>query len=142
MVLTKDIEKHSGETVQAGQAFAEVAALDLWDLSIEVDERDIGRVEELLEKGPLKVAYILYSESAYELKSQIKSPSQISSAAEPREKHNVFIVTLDDVEIPAEIQSSMRPGLTGRAEIELGRKSVIIMWTRNMWRWLQLRLIW
>jgi len=145
VVLTKDIELHAGEFIQAGTSFAEVAALDDWELQIEVDEKAIGKLEKSLprdEKGaPLPVNYILYSQSAYKLRSALANHEQISAAAYPREEKNVFIVTLRDVEIPPELRTAMRPGLTGRAKIDLGRRPLILITARRIWTWFELRMI-
>jgi len=141
VVLTKDVEKHSGEFVQAGQAFAEVAALDQWDVRVEVPERDIGKIEKRLAREPLKVGFILYSESAERLYAQIERLGQISAAAEPRDTENVFLVTLEDIQLPERLQPSMRPGLSGRASIELGRKPLIVLWARDLWNWGRMRML-
>ena len=142
VVLTKDVEKHTGEFLQAGQPFAEVATLDAWDVRVEVNEREIGRVERRLENGPIDVGYILYSESAHTLAGKLEKKNQISAAAEPREKENVFVITLENVEVPESVRTSMRPGLTGRANIQLGRRPVIFNWARRIWNWALLRLMW
>ena len=142
MVLTKDVEKHAGEFLQAGQPFAEVAALDAWDVRLEINEREIGRVESRLERGPIDVGFILYSQSAHTLEGQIAKKSQISSAAEPREKESVFVITLENVNIPEEVRGAMRPGLTGRADVRLGRKPLVMIWARQLWHWTLLRIMW
>ena len=141
VVLTKDVEKHAGESLQAGQPFAEVAALDAWDVRVEVPERDIGKIERRLEKGAIEVGYILYSESAQRLTSLLERKSQISPAAEPRDTGNVFIITLEDVTIPERVQTSMRPGLSGRANIQLGRRPLAFLWARDLWNWGRMRML-
>lgn len=141
VVLTKDVEKHAGEFIQTGTVLAEVAALEVWDLRMDVDERLIGRVEQRLASGPLDVNYILYSQTAHTLSAKLANPRQISAAAEARQEEHVFVVTLDNVEIPPGIRDSMRPGLTGRAKIDLGRKPLGWLWARAVWEWFELRLI-
>jgi hypothetical protein len=141
VILTKDVEKHAGEFIQIGTSLAEVAGLDAWDLRVDVNQRDIGKVEHRLAKGPIEVGFILYSQTAYTLSSKLESSRQISAAAEARDIDHVFIVTLENVQIPESIRNSMRPGLTGRAKIDLGRKALGWIWVSNLWDWLQLRLI-
>src|SRR5262249_25061067 len=102
-------------------------------------EREIGRVEERLAKGPIDIRYILYSSSAHQLMSRLERRSQISAGAEPRDKDTVFLVTLADVELPADIRTSLRPGLTGRASIELGRGPLGYHWARRLSHWAVLR---
>lgn len=141
VILTKDVEKHAGEFIQIGTVLAEVASLEAWDLRMDVDERDIGKVERRLAEEPVEVSYILYSQTAHTLGAKLTNPRQVSAAAEAREEDHVFVVTLDDVEIPADLKPSMRPGLTGKAKIALGRKPLGWLWMRGLWDWLQLRLI-
>jgi biotin carboxyl carrier protein len=143
-ILTKDVELHAGQVIQSGMSFAEVAAFDTWELQVDINERRIGRVEKAIRdragNQPLPVHYILYSQSAYKLEGALVRHEQISAAAYPREKENVFIITLP-VELPLEIQNAMRPGLTGRAKIDIGRRPLIWIVARNIWNWFELRLI-
>ena len=142
VVMTKDLELHSGEVVQPGSLFAEVAALDSWELQIEVSEKRIGRVEKTLEETkPLDVNYILYSQSAYKLNGKLEGPQQISAMAYPREKDQVFIVTLRDIAVPANLKDQLRPGLTGRAKIALGREPLAWWTTKRMSDWLRLKFL-
>jgi biotin carboxyl carrier protein len=141
VVLTKDVEKHAGETFQAGTPFAEVAAMDVWNLRIDVDQRDIGKVGRRLSFGPINVSYILYSQTAYTLGTKLTDPSQISAAAEARENEHVFMVTVRNVEIPETIHGALRPGLTGRARIELGTRPLGWILGGKLWNWLQIKMI-
>ncbi len=142
VILTKDIQLHAGEFVQPGTPFAEIANLDRWDLQMEVNEKKIGHVEKALAKrAPLPVDYILYSQSATKLRGELASFQQISAVAYPREKEQVFIVTIPDIQVPAEMRSALRPGLTGRANIELGREPAIWWLCKQIAEWLQLKFI-
>jgi hypothetical protein len=140
VMLTKDLELHSGETVQAGSLFAEVAALEDWELQIEVNEKRIGRIERALdEQESLPVSYILYSQSAYKLQSKLESQQQISAMAYAREQEQAFIVTLANVELPPEMKSQVRPGLTGRAKIQIGREPLAVWMARGISEWVRLK---
>ncbi len=142
VVLTKDIEQHAGEFVQAGTSFAEVAGMSDWDLQLEVSERSIGRVEKALARhAPLAVNYILYSQSAHKLSGALQHAQQISAAAYPREKEQVFIVTLPGVQFPEEMKGELRPGLTGRAKIEMGRQPLLFWFFRRVVDWVQLKIV-
>jgi len=141
-VMTKDLELRAGEILQEGAPFAEIDDLSAWQLHAEIDERDIAAVEDAFEnKGPLDLTYILYSQSAHRLHAQINSQEQISASAYPREKINVFIVTIDNPPIPADIEKDIRPGLAGRAQLDLGRESLLITIARKLYRWCQFRMI-
>jgi hypothetical protein len=142
VVLTKDLELHAGEFIQPGTPFAEVAALDAWELQVEVNEKKIGRVErEFEERRPLDVSYILYSQSAFKLHTQLASAGQISAAAYPRETENVFIVTAPNIEVPEQLRNDLRPGLTGRAKIQLGREPFAIWAGKRIADWFRLKML-
>jgi len=141
VILTKDVEKHVGEFIQVGTVVAEVAALEDWNLKMDVNQRDIGKLEEKLGGKALPVTYILYSQTAHTLAAQLTSTRQISAAAEARENEHVFVVTLEKVAVPQEIQTSLRPGLTGKAKVDLGRRPLGLLWVSRVWKWVQMRLI-
>ena len=145
VVVTKGLELRASEFIEAGTNFAEVASLDAWELQVEISEKEIGRLQAAIPRNDTgsgeEVKFILYSQSASRLNAWLKSYDQISATAFPRDTENVFIITLPNIAIPAAIQPAMRPGLTGRAKIDLGRRPLIWVFGRNIWRWFQLRLI-
>jgi len=141
VVMTKDVEKRTGEVVQMGTPLVEIAALDAWDLKVDVNQKDVGRLESRLAKGPVGVSYILYSQTAYTLSSELTNVRQISAAAEAREQEHVFVVTIEQVNIPQQIQSSMRPGLTGRVWFDLGKRPLGWLWAKRIWAWFEILLM-
>ena len=142
VVVTKDLELHIGESLQAGTAFAEVAALDAWEAQIDLHEKKIGLVErELAKDRPVEVSFVLYSQSSHTFRGKLAKHEQISSQAMAREKENVFLITLKNIEVPPALQSALRPGLTGRGKIELGRRPLIFIWSSRIWNWFQMRMI-
>jgi len=141
VILTKDVEKHVGEFIQVGTVVAEVAALEDWNLKMDVNQRDIGKLEEQLTGKPLPVTYILYSQTAHTLAGELSNVRQISAAAEARENEHVFVVTLEKVTVPTEVQASLRPGLTGKAKVDLGRRPLGWLWMTRVWKWVQMRMI-
>ena len=145
VVLTKDLDLRTGEFIQAGTLFAEVAALDDWVLQIDVPEKRIGRLEKFVPKTgtpqPLNVRYILYSQSAMKLQTRLTSHDQISAAAHPRETENVFVVSIGELQLSEELKPALRPGLTGRASIEMGRRPLIVIWASRVWAWARLKWI-
>lgn len=142
VVMTKDLDKRSGEFLQAGSMVAEIADLRDWELLVEVNEKEIGRVEEGLRRlGSAVTNFILYSHSAYVFSARLERQQQISAVALPREQDTVFIVTYHNPEIPEQFAPHLRPGLTGRAKIELGRKPLIAIVSQNIARWFRMRFI-
>lgn len=142
VVMTKDLELRAGEVLQQGMPFAEIAGMNAWELHAELNERDIGLVEKgLREKGALDMSYILYSQSAHLLHARVDNLQQISASAYPKEKENVFLVTVHNPAIPAEISKNLRPGLTGRAKLDLGRRPLLFTMAQKIYRWFQYRMI-
>ncbi|MGB8168849.1 MAG: HlyD family efflux transporter periplasmic adaptor subunit [Chthoniobacteraceae bacterium] len=142
-VLTKDIELRAGEFIQPGSPFAEIAGLDRWEVQAEVPEKQIGSIEERFPSDgtgePVDLSFILYSQSAHTFRTQLARREQISAVAYPREKENVFIVTVPEVAVPDSLKEALRPGLTGRAKIELGRKPLVMIWGRKIANWARLK---
>lgn len=142
VVLTKDLEIHAGEYVQAGAVFAEIAALDRWQLLVEVNEKQIGRVERALSaRSPRVVEYILYSQSAQKLRTELLGKQQISAVAYPRETTQVFVLTVPDIIIPDALRNVLRPGLTGRAEVIFGQEPLIWWSAKRVTEWFRLKFI-
>ena len=142
VVVTKDLELHIGESLQAGTAFAEIAALDAWEAQIDLNEKKVGLVEKELAKGrPVDVSFRLYSQGSHTFRAKLERHEQISSQAMARDKENVFLITLKNIEVPPALQAALRPGLTGRGKIELGRRPLIVIWTSRIWNWFQMRMI-
>ncbi|HEX8312716.1 MAG TPA: HlyD family efflux transporter periplasmic adaptor subunit [Chthoniobacteraceae bacterium] len=145
VVVTKDVDLHVGEFLQPGASFAEVASFERWELHVEVNEKEIGKVERIVPRDgsgePRDVNFLLYSQSAIKLHGLLAKHEQISAAAYPRESENVFIITLRDIEVPADLRPALRPGLTGRAKIDLGRKPLVMLWGKSIWNWFRLRMI-
>ena len=141
VVVTKDLELHVGEYLQPGAIFAEVAALDAWEAQIDLHEKEIGFVEKELSKGPIDISFRLYSQGSHTFAEKLKDHSQISSQAIAREHQNVFLITLKNIDVPPALQPALRPGLTGRGKIELGRRPLILLWSTRIWQWFQMRMI-
>lgn len=140
IVMTKDVHLKNGMFLQAGELLAEVAAVDAWDLRLEIPEADISLIEQGLdEQAPLTVDYLLYTQSSRRLHASIRDKGQISPVLQPSAEGGRFSITLPRVELPAEMKPLMRPGLTGRAKVELGRKPAGAVLLRKFTRWLQMR---
>jgi multidrug efflux pump subunit AcrA (membrane-fusion protein) len=141
VVMTRDLELRAGQMLKEGRPFAEIDDLASWQLHTEINERDIAGVEEALQKkGALDLTYILESQST-RLHARIDSPQQISPSSDHRDNQNVFLVTIDNPPMPADIANDLRPGFTGRAQIELGRRPLLFIIAGNLYRWCQLRMI-
>ncbi len=144
-ILTKDLELRAGEFIQPGSPFAEVAGLDRWEVQAEIPEKQIGQLEKRFPAGgeaqPVDLSFILYSQSAHTFRTRIEHREQISAVAYPRESDNVFILTVKEVAVPEAMKEALRPGLTGRAKVEFGRKPLVLIWGRKIGNWVRLKWI-
>lgn len=139
VLMTKDVHLRNGTFLQAGEMFAEVATVDVWDLRLEIAEADIAELEEALdEQAPREVHYLLYTQSARELIASLHNKSQISPALHPGKDGGVFSITLEQVPLPTDLQPLMRPGLTGRAKIALDHRASGRVLLRKFTRWLRM----
>lgn len=140
VVMTKDVHLRAGTFLQAGEMMAEISSVDVWDLRLEMAEADLAEIETAVDaSAPREVHYLLYTQSARPLTAQLQGKDQISPALHPGKEGAVFSITLSHVNIPADLQPLMRPGLTGRAKIELGRKTAGAVLLRRFTRWLRMR---
>jgi multidrug efflux pump subunit AcrA (membrane-fusion protein) len=148
VVLTKDIELSRGVFVQAGADFTVVGTTESWDLQVHLQEKQVGRVEKLLdETKQVPVRFILYTHNTHELGGVLEDRSQLSQIAYPHQRENAlqenaFILTLSDVQTPPDVRTALRPDLTGRASITFGRKPLIVLWARNIGQWFRLKWVW
>ncbi len=141
VVLTKDLLTHTGEYIQPGVPFVEIASLESWDLQVDVTERKIGAIEGALRNKPLEVEYILYSHSGTKLQEKLSTTEQISAVAVPREKEQAFVLTFTNIEPPKELKELLRPGLTGRAQVKLGHEITLWWFCKRVAEWTRLKLI-
>lgn len=139
VMMTKDVHLRIGTFLQAGETLAEVATIDGWDLRMEIPEADLAEVEDALDKkAPREVRYLLYTQSARELTTPLKSKAQISPALHAGKDGGVFSITLPEVKLPEEMLPLMRPGLTGRAKIDLESRAAGRVLMRKFTRWLRM----
>ncbi len=89
----------------------------------------------------MPIDYILYSQSSYKLHGEIKNRQQISAMAYPKEKENVFIITLENMQVPEELKKDLRSGLTGRAKVTLGHQPMAWWSFKSLVDWLRLKLV-
>jgi hypothetical protein len=88
VVLTKDIELSRGVFLQAGTDFTIIGALDSWDLQVHLHEKQVGRVETLLdERKDVPVRFILYTHNTHELGGVLKD--RTSAKMPCRKTHSV-----------------------------------------------------
>ncbi len=142
VVLTKDLDLRLGEFLQPGAPLVAVASLDQWELIIDVRESDIGLVDGLLKEGRVApVKFIMYTRSALVLHGDVKDRRQISAIASAAQDESFFQITVPEPGLTVEMKDQLRPGLTGRAKIEVGRRPFAFVLMRKFIHWMRMRWI-
>lgn len=140
VILTKDIHQVNGKVLQTGEVFSELAALDQWELQIEINEADYSLLTRALEeKGSLDVAYILSANSSLTLHTKITEISAVSQMAFASEDRNIFFVTISNIELPPELLDRIRPGFSGTARINIGKRPFILVTFRKFVHFLRMK---
>jgi len=126
VVVRGDLSQALGAPVQRGQTLFAVAPLDSYRVMLEVDERDVGRVQPG-QTGRLALTgfpgdYLPFS---------VTRITPMSTAADGR---NVFAVEAQLDRTPALV----RPGMEGVGKIDIGQRRLIWIWTHKLGDWLRL----
>lgn len=128
IVVTGDLSQSLSAPVERGQTLFEVAPLDAYRLMIQVDERDIASVR-LGQRGAL----MLTGAPSETLDFSVEKITPVSTAKEAR---NFFRVEakLDRTDI------RLRPGMEGVGKIDIDRRRLVWIWTRQVIDWVRLQL--
>jgi RND family efflux transporter MFP subunit len=128
IVVTGDLSQSLSAPIERGQTLFEVAPLDAYRLMIQIDERDIASVG-LGQRGTL----VLTGAPSESLAFTVEKITPVSTAKEAR---NYFRVEakLERTDI------RLRPGMEGVAKIEIDRRLLAWIWTRQVVDWVRLQL--
>jgi RND family efflux transporter MFP subunit len=127
IVVSGDLSQSLGAPVQRGQTLFEIAPLETWRVSVQVDERDIGPVA----AGQLG-ALRLEADPGRSLPLVVERVTPVARVAEGR---NLFEVEARLVDAPA----NLRPGMQGIARIEVGEQRLLSALGGGLADWLRLR---
>lgn len=130
MIVSGDLAKSTGAPLQKGQVLFEVAPLATMQLEVQIPEADIRLV-----KSQQDVALRLSAFPFDHWQTQIQ---RVQPRAELVEQANVFI---GEAEIE-NFQQSLRPGMKGRAAVDVGWKPIGWIWFRRVWERLRCQWIW
>ncbi len=148
-VLTWDVGKRLvARPVQRGEVLVTVADLsDDWQLELDVADDRLGYVMAAAEASdePLPVRFRLRSEDdALHTGhiSEICRTADVRTGASQTAEPTVLVrVALDRLELSEVEQRELRPGLSARAQIECGRRSLGYVWLHDVWgaivRWVR-----
>ncbi len=126
VVVRGDLSQQLGSPVELGKLLFELAPLDAWRVILKVDERDIAALQPG-QQGELVLASLPGQTQAFTVK-------RITSVAVAEEGRNFFRV---EAEL-AEKTAPLRPGMEGVAKVEVGRASLLWVWTHRWLDWLRL----
>lgn len=129
VIVNGDLSQMLGAPVTQGKVLFEIAPLNSYRLLLQVDERDIGYVR-VGQTGTL----LLTGAPASGLQLAVTKLTSVATAEDAR---NFFRVegSLADSGRP------LRPGMEGLAKIDVGRRSLIWIWTRPLLERLRM-LVW
>jgi len=125
IIARGDLSQSLGSPVERGQVLFEIAPLDDYRIILEIDERDISNVS-AGQVGHLSLAAL--PGRNFELAVQ-----RIIPVATTEEGRNFFRAEAHVDSPPA----LLRPGMEGVAKVEVGRRSLLWIWTHRMIDWLR-----
>jgi multidrug efflux pump subunit AcrA (membrane-fusion protein) len=140
-VLTWDLANRLiARPVERGEVLVTVADLSAdWQLEVEVPDDRIGAVMAAQhELGPnLPVRYRLRAEDDARhvgTINEIALVADVESEAGKTPTPEVLVkVALDTKELSEAVEGELRPGLSARAQIECGRRSIGYVWLHDVW---------
>lgn len=128
LVVTGDLSQSLGAPIQRGEVLFEIAPLDAYRIVLQVDERDVADVA-IGRRGHL----VLSAFPTDPLPFTVEKLTPVSTA---REGRNYFRVEARLASTPGRL----RPGMEGIGKIEVDRRLLIWIWTRQAVDWLRLKL--
>jgi RND family efflux transporter MFP subunit len=128
VVVSGDLTRSLGAPLERGQVMFEVAPLDAYRITLQVDERDIADVA-LGQGGELVLTPMPNQRHRF-------SVVKLTPVSAPQEGRNLFRVEAELREAPG---AALRPGMEGVAKIEVGEHRLAWVWTRRLLDWLALK---
>lgn len=126
VVVQGDLSQLLGSPVEQGKVLFELAPLNAYRVVLNVDERDIGQIQEG-QRGQLALSGMPYDVQDF----TVRQLTPISTAQDGR---NYFRV---EAEL-AQAGASLRPGMEGIGKVEVGDRKLIWIWTHTLVDWLRL----
>ena len=131
IVVEGDLEKMLGAPVRKGDVLFKLARLDKTYVELDVDEKDIHHIRK---NAQGRIAFISQPQFKYEV-----SVKRVDPVAVSKEEGNKFIVRCEFTQTPADW---WRPGMSGIAKINAGKKSIAWIITRRTIDFFRLFLWW
>lgn len=126
VIVSGDLSQLLGAPVEVGKVLFEIAPLHAYRVIMDVDERDIARVE-AGQSGALALAGM----PGRTLPFEVKLVTPVATAAEGGNHFRVEARIEGD-------SARLRPGMEGVGKIHVGERSLIWIWTHGLVDWLRL----
>ena len=132
IVVEGDLKKMLGAPVRKGDVLYKIALLDKLYVEIDIDERDVHEMPE--KKGTGEIAFV----SQPNLKFPI-TVDRMDPVAVTRQENNVFLLRAS---FAGEVPEWWRPGMSGVAKINIGKRTLLWIFTHRTVEFLRLWLWW
>jgi multidrug resistance efflux pump len=121
IVVSGDLSQSIGKPVQKGEQLFEIALLNDYRVSLDVDEHDVSKLQ-TQQDGELRLVGLPYESFSITLNS-------ITPIASAKEGGNYFHVEahLNDFN-----NTRLKPGMQGLTKIHIGEASVLWVWTHSL----------
>jgi multidrug efflux pump subunit AcrA (membrane-fusion protein) len=124
VILTQDLHLRAGDRLRRGEAFLEMADLETMEIQVDVNGKDIQR----LEVGrPARFKVHAFPDRTF--RGQV---DRIAPAADERGRFRV-VIRADNADL------ALRPGMTGRAHLEIPKRPLLVTWLGPLGRSLRLK---
>ncbi len=126
VIVKGDLSRSLGAPVERGEVLFEIAPLDSYRVTLEVDERDVAHVA-IGQTGRLALTALPHQQHPF----RIERVTPMASAEEGRNFFRVEAGLADDT-------LGLRPGMEGLAKIEIGRRSLYWVASHRAADWFRL----
>ncbi|NJK92358.1 MAG: HlyD family efflux transporter periplasmic adaptor subunit [Blastochloris sp.] len=131
MIVESDLHERLGRPIQKGEVLFRIAKLEGSYGEIHVEQEDIGAVRA---EARGRLAFASRPENRFGFVVE-----RVHPAAVMKDNKNVFLVRVKLEEGP---ESWWRPGMTGVAKIEAGRRPLAWIWSRRALDHIRLKYLW
>jgi hypothetical protein len=126
LVVSGDLSQALGSPVERGKVLFEIAPLDNYRAALQIDEREIGLLEQG-RRGHLLLAGLPSEALEFTVTKMVPVPT----AADGRNTFRVEAAL--DTAAPL-----LRPGMEGVGKIDAGQRSLLWIWSRGLLNWARL----
>ena len=131
VIVEGDLSERVGSPVKQGEILFKVAKLENLYLNVDVSETD---VHEFQNNATGQLAFTSQPKLKYPIQA-----TRIEPVSQAKEEGNVFVVRCDFV---SEIEDWWRPGMTGVAKLDVGKRNVLWIYTHETIDFLRLFFWW